>query len=378
MAAVPIYQQNRIRLWSLATRENIALLDEPEQTAPVAFSAGGNSLLTTGDRHARFYRLDTPERLDLPAHAAAVPGIAFSPDGRQLASVSKDRVVRVCDAMTGRILWQTNDLPGAGQCVGYSPDGRWLADGDFDTDRVEVRDARTGHLLLNLGTNGPGATWSAQFSPDGRYLATTGWQGTRVYGIERHETGRGDGDLEAKLIKSSSVEARRSLVFAPDGRSLALTTRKPNLLLWNLDSWPQPHIVAVRVPICVQTESFTPDGHLVAIDQSGRIVTLELPAGKEISSFQAMKPSDFISAVICLSPDGSRLAVTAESQRGVDIWDFKSGQRLYALPEEAGTVYWQAWSPDSRRLAIARDNGHIAIWNLDTVGQILTKLGLNP
>jgi WD40 repeat protein len=63
---------------------------------------------------------------------------------------------------------------------------------------------------------------------------------------------------------------------------------------------------------------------------------------------------------------------------GVDIWDSKTGTSLYSLPDEAGTVYWLAWSPDSRRLAVARDNGHIAIWNLDTAGHILAKLGLNP
>ena len=82
--------------------------------------------------------------------------------------------------------------------------------------------------------------------------------------------------------------------------------------------------------------------------------------------------------MICLSPDGSRLAVSSESERGVDIWDYKSGTRLYSLPDEPGTVYWLAWSADSRRLAISRDNGKIALWNLDTVGQILAKLGLNP
>jgi len=61
----------------------------------------------------------------------------------------------------------------------------------------------------------------------------------------------------------------------------------------------------------------------------------------------------------------------------VEIWDPKAGKRRYALPEEPGAVMWLAWSPDSRHLAVARDNGNIAIWSLDTVDQILAKLGLN-
>jgi WD40 repeat protein len=63
---------------------------------------------------------------------------------------------------------------------------------------------------------------------------------------------------------------------------------------------------------------------------------------------------------------------------GVEIWDPKTGKWLYSLPEESGTVYWLAWSPDSRRLAVSRDNGDIAIWNLGEVEQILAKLGLTP
>ena len=55
--------------------------------------------------------------------------------------------------------------------------------------------------------------------------------------------------------------------------------------------------------------------------------------------------------MICLSPDGSRLAVSSESERGVDIWDYKTGTRLYTLPDEPGTIYWLAWSPDSRRVS---------------------------
>ena len=50
---------------------------------------------------------------------------------------------------------------------------------------------------------------------------------------------------------------------------------------------------------------------------------------------------------------------------------------LYSLPEEGGTVYWLAWMADSRRVAIARDYGKIALWDLDTIGQILARLELN-
>jgi WD40 repeat protein len=70
--ALPIGMQNRIRLWNLTSRQDIALLDEPESTQPVAFTEDGNSLLNLGERHARVYSLTTPEKLDLSPHSCAV------------------------------------------------------------------------------------------------------------------------------------------------------------------------------------------------------------------------------------------------------------------------------------------------------------------
>jgi hypothetical protein len=72
------------------------------------------------------------------------------------------------------------------------------------------------------------------------------------------------------------------------------------------------------------------------------------------------------------------MSVSTPSGVGVSVWDPKAGKRLYTLPPEAGAVYWLAWGPDSRRLAVARESGALAIWDLEVVNQILTQLALNP
>ena len=79
-----------------------------------------------------------------------------------------------------------------------------------------------------------------------------------------------------------------------------------------------------------------------------------------------------------LSPNGSKIALSSISGLGVDIRDATTGKLLLALPEEDGSVYWMAWSPDSRRLAVARDIGSIAIWNLGAVEQALARFGPIP
>ena len=52
-------------------------------------------------------------------------------------------------------------------------------------------------------------------------------------------------------------------------------------------------------------------------------------------------------------------------------------RQVYSLPEEQGTVWWLAWSPDGRRLAISRANGDISIWNLEEIDSVLARLALN-
>ena len=216
---------------------------------------------------------------------------------------------------------------------------------------------------------------SVQFSPDGRYLATC----DRIWAIEDGSPGdqTGTGVLQLKLLKSQ--KGGFSLVCSPDSRHVAFYNDA--LFLWDLDTKASPRRVATDTKSSVQCATFTPDGRqLLTMNRSREIATIDVATGKKVSSFPTSesKNARAFDYMICLSPDGSRLAVSSESERGVDIWDYKTGTRLYSLPDEPGTVYWLAWSADSRRVAISRDNGKIAIWDLNTVGQILAKLGLNP
>jgi hypothetical protein len=100
----------------------------------------------------------------------AVTGVTFSPDGRRLATASKDQTARLWDAATGQQILALKGHRGGVMGVVFSPDGRRLATASRD-ETARVWDAFTGQELLTLKGPTVGFTGVA-FSPDGRRLAT--------------------------------------------------------------------------------------------------------------------------------------------------------------------------------------------------------------
>jgi WD40 repeat protein len=82
---------------------------------------------------------------------------------------------------------------------------------------------------------------------------------------------------------------------------------------------------------------------------------------------------------ISLSPDGRLLALTPLSAiQRVDLFDPKTGRRLYSLREDAGAVWRHAWSGNSQRLAVARSNGDVQVWNVPEIERLLAEAGFGP
>ncbi len=72
------------------------------------------------------------------------------------------------------------------------------------------------------------------------------------------------------------------------------------------------------------------------------------------------------------------LAAANHEGRRVNFYDVASGRRLYSLPDEPIVIWWLAWHPDGRRLAVGRENGDISIWNLPEVEAAIARAGLAP
>jgi serine/threonine protein kinase/WD40 repeat protein len=406
--ALPLYQQNRVRLWDALRSQDLAFLDVPSGATMTAFSPDGTWFLASDGYGTWLFSLTmNAEKLSLPGQIAGVSGVCFSPDGKSIATVGKDRTLRVWDAVTGRQVWQGGPLPHQGQFVSYSPDGRFLATTTYGLQSVWVWDVLAKRTVLKLGPNKGGVVWSAQFSSDGRKLVTASTgdratgdgaigkeatgdgpsgDGVTVWSLDSPTPGRPNTGLTAKAVKWLEGQYW-SLVVAPDDQYLAfqrLDTRfERNPYLWDWRGTASPLLVTTNALNNNQIASFTTDSRqLIILDSERNILTIDVRTGNQVLSFATLgaKHNDAWAKQpsLCLSPDGKQLAISSLSRLGVDIWDPKTGRLLYSLPEQRGTVYWLAWSLNSERLAISRSDGDVSIWNLREAERVLSKVGLNP
>jgi WD40 repeat protein/serine/threonine protein kinase len=287
----------------------------------------------------------------LKGHTGWVQGVAFSPDGRRLASGSRDGTVKVWDAQTGQEIRTLKDHTGTVYRVAYSPDGRRLASASAD-GTVKVWDAQTGQRALSLEGH-TDHVHGVAFGPDGRQVASA--SADQTVKVWDAQTGQDLRTLEGHTGNVSNV------VFSPDGRRLASASWDGTVRVWDAQTGQNVvtftgHTDGVKV----EGLTFSPDSrHLASASVDGMVKVWEAQTGQEVLSFRGHAGPVY---GVVYSPDGCRLA-SASVDGMVKVWNAQTGREIFTLKGHTGSIYSVAYSPDGRRLASASWDGTVKVWD---------------
>jgi WD40 repeat protein/energy-coupling factor transporter ATP-binding protein EcfA2 len=342
------------------------------------------------------WQLYHKERETLEAHSEAVASVAYSPDGRSIATASVDGKVVVWDAVSRRETatpnWGAHPV-NAVNAIAYSPDSRWLAIAAGDnTIRLWDRNAPHAEASVLHGATTP--LHAVAFSPDGRRLAA-GSEDKNVFvwnlsaptaapavlkgheQIVRAVAFSPDGrllasagkdvklwDMNAPEPRALTLDAHRqpvvALSFSPDGSLLATGSEDARIGLWNVRTPTSPPVMLEDHERAVTAVAFSPDGKTLGSgseDNTVRLWDTTLPEAKPITLGSHRE----IVSSLAFSRDG-RVLVSGGYDKKVKLWDIASQHGLATLRGIGASVGTLAYTPDGRRLATGNVDGEVKIW----------------
>jgi WD40 repeat protein/serine/threonine protein kinase len=305
-------------------------------------------------------RLCQLERRTLQGHTGSVSSVAFSRDGRRLASASRDGRVRVWDTASSAEIFCLQGHTGPVWGVAFSPDGKIASAGEDQT--VRLWDAATGQQLRKLEGH-TGVVWGVAFSQDGR-LASAGQDGTvRVWSAATAQPLRTlEGHNGAVL----------GVAFSPDG-CLASAGNDSTVRLWDA-AGSQKLLPLQGHKAEVASVVFSPDGRWLASAGGrgdGSVRLWDVATGQDLRTLAG----DFAGTWgVAFSSEGRRLA-SAGQDGTVCVWDVVTGQKVLTVKTHTGRFSSVAYSPDGRRLAAGGQDGTVRVWDSATRPRTLTLKG---
>jgi serine/threonine protein kinase len=321
----------------------------------------------------------TVKSLDiLRSHRNKVYGVAFSRDGKRLASASADRTVLLWDVPASQVWATLRGHRGRVYATAFHPDGQTLA--SIGADRqLRLWDPATGEARSNVRI-GRIVSYALAFHPNGQTLAL----GRRDGSVAIWDLAAGRFQATLRRNKKRWSSAVYTLALSADGRTLAAGHANGTITLWDLDQQKERGFFprGGKLPTLIFSDhspgvALSPDGKILAggrTENRGEPVRLwNAATGQFLRNLEDQKDwVDVLSMllwrrgvrtvyVLAFSPDGKLLAAAHGST--VKLWDVASGQPRHAFHGHSRKVLALAFSPDGLTLASGSADGTVRLWD---------------
>ncbi len=306
-------------------------------------------------------------------HSDSVSAVAWSPDGKRIASGSADKTVQVWDAANGGHVFTYTGHSGTGKfggvsAVAWSPNGQRIASGSGNPNTaVQVWDAANGgHVFTYRGHAGLFFVSAVAWSPDGKSIASVGFvpsPPTLMLVGEVQVWAANTGTDAWTYMSSSYNDNVNTVAWSPDGRRIASGSgeyqgNNHTVQVW--DAADGANVFTYRGHSnAVFAVAWSPDGKRIASGSDDNTVQVwDAADGANVFTYRGHSNAVF---AVAWSPDGKRIA-SGSNDGTVQVWDAANGGHVFTYTGHSGSVSAVAWSPDGKRIASGSYDKTVRVW----------------